>query len=71
MHIPLDKPLPLFFTLLADDQPELSVRPMRVMEQDGIHVQEDAPGLAQGYGGRGRVGIREDMDSTNKALLRT
>ena len=63
-----DKPLPLFFTPLADEQPELSARLRRVMEQDRIRVEENALGLAQGYSGRGHVGIREGLDSTNKFL---
>lgn len=63
-----DKPLPLFFTPLADDQAELSASLVRVMEEDRIHVQEGTPGLAQGFSGRGRVGIREGMDSTNRFL---
>lgn len=63
-----DKPLPFFFTPLADDRSELSARLVRVMEEDRIRVREDSPGLAQGFSGRGRVGIREGMDSTNKFL---
>lgn len=63
-----DKPLPLFFTPLADDQQELSARLIRAMEEDNIQVAEAPIGLTQGYSARGRVRVREGMDSTNKFL---
>lgn len=63
-----DKPLPLFFTPLADNQQELVARVIRAMEEDHIQVAEAPLGLTQGYSGRGRVRVREGMDSTNKVL---
>lgn len=63
-----EKPLPLFFAPLEDNHPELAARLVRVMEEDGIRVSEGDLGLTQGYSGRGRVNVREGMDSTSKVL---
>lgn len=63
-----EKPLPLFFTSLADDQGELAERLVRAMNQDRIRVTEVPLGLTQGMSGKGHVFIREGMDSTNKVL---
>lgn len=63
-----EKPLPLFFTPLADDQPELTARLIQVMKEDKIDVEEEPLGLTQGYSGKGRVRVRKGMDSTSKLL---
>jgi len=63
-----EKPLPLFFTPLADNQQELCERLIQMMAEDRIKVSEAHLGLTQGVSGRGRVSVREGMDSTNKVL---
>jgi N-terminal domain of anti-restriction factor ArdC len=63
-----DRALPLFFVPLADNQQELSARLVQVMEEDNIHVTEEAMARAQGSSRRGRVSIREGLDSTSKVL---
>ncbi len=63
-----DKPLPLFFSPLADNQQELSARLARVMEEDKIQVDEESLGLTQGYSSRGQVKVRAGMDSTSRVL---
>lgn len=63
-----EKPLPLFFTPLADDQQELSARLTRAMQEDNIQVGEEETGLAQGYSSKGHVGVRAGLDSTNRVL---
>lgn len=63
-----EKPLPLFFRTLTDDQHDLCMRLERVMEEDGIQVAEGELGLTQGYSAKGRVRLREGMDSTSKVL---
>lgn len=63
-----EKPLPLFFSPLADNQQQLAERLVHVMEEDGIQVTDASLGLTQGFSGRGRVTVRQGMDSTNKVL---
>jgi hypothetical protein len=63
-----DKPLPVFFTPLADDQQELYNRLCQVVTEDGIAVSEQTLGREQGYSGGGRIAVREGQDSRNKVL---
>lgn len=63
-----EKPLPLFFKRLEDDQQALCAQIEQAMQQDGIQVSEGELGLTQGYSSKGRVRVREGMDSTNKVL---
>jgi hypothetical protein len=50
-----EKPLPLFFTPLADDQKELSARLIEVMRSDNIKVSEESMGRVQGNSRDGRA----------------
>jgi hypothetical protein len=63
-----EKPLPSFFTPLADDQQELYARLVQVVQQDGIHVAEDELGLTQGYSIGRRIAVRAGLDSRNRFL---
>jgi N-terminal domain of anti-restriction factor ArdC len=63
-----DKPLPLFFTRLADDQTELYDRLRQVVTEDGITVTEEALRREQGVSQGHRIAIREGLDSRNKVL---
>jgi N-terminal domain of anti-restriction factor ArdC len=63
-----DKPLPAFFTPLADDQQGLYDRLGQAVTEDGITVNEEKLGREQGYSRGGRIGIREGLDSRNKVL---
>lgn len=63
-----EKPLPLFFTPLGDDQQELSARLTQVMQEDNIQVGEEETGLVHGYSSKGHVGVRAGLDSTNRVL---
>jgi N-terminal domain of anti-restriction factor ArdC len=63
-----DKPLPLFFVPLADNQQELSARLVQVMKEDKIQVSEEMMGLAQGSSRKGRVSVRVGLDTTSKVL---
>ena len=63
-----EKPLPVFFKTLEDNQQDLCAQLERVMQADGICVDESELGFAQGYSARGRVSVREGMDSTSKVL---
>lgn len=62
------KPLPIFFTPLGDDQPALYSRLQQAVQEDGIHVEESPLGLTQGVSMKGRIAIREGIDSRNKFL---
>lgn len=62
------KPLPVFFTPLVDDQPELYARLHQAVQDDGIHIEESPLGLTQGLSMKGRIAIREGIDSRNKFL---
>jgi hypothetical protein len=62
------KPLPLFFTPLADDQQELYTRLSRVVVEDGIRVEESLAGLTQGISMGRWIAVREDADSRSKFL---
>lgn len=62
------KPLPMFFTPLADDRPELYTRLQQAVEEDGIRIEESPLGLTQGVSMKGRIAIREGIDSRNKFL---
>ncbi len=65
----LDKtPLPRFFTPLADDQQELYARVAQVVAEDGIIINEENTGRAQGYSAGGRIGLTESLGSRNKLL---
>lgn len=63
-----EKPLPLFFTPLADDQPELYARLVQVVQENGIRIEESALGLTQGASMGRRIALREDADSRSKFL---
>lgn len=63
-----EKPLPLFFKKLEDNQQDLCARLEQAMQLDGIQVAESELGLTQGYSAKGRVRVREGMDSTSKVL---
>lgn len=63
-----EKPLPLFFTPLADDQPELYARLVQVAQENGIRVEEAPLGLTQGASMGRRIAIREGTDSRTKVL---
>jgi hypothetical protein len=63
-----EKPLPTFFTPLGDDQQALYARLVQVLGDDGISVNEQATGNAQGYSVGGRIAISEGLDSRNKLL---
>lgn len=62
------KPLPLFFTPLADDQPALYSRLARVVQEEGIRIEDSALGLTQGLSMRRRIAVHEGMDSRSKFL---
>lgn len=62
------KPLPLFFTPLADDQPALYARLVQVVQDNGIRVEESFLGLTQGASMGRRIEIREGVDSRTKFL---
>lgn len=63
-----EQPLPAFFTPLADDQGALYARLLAVVQADGIAVREEFTRLAQGYSAKGRIAIREGLDSRNRVL---
>jgi antirestriction protein ArdC len=63
-----EKPLPEFFTPLADDQPELYARLARIVAADGIALSEGSTGRAQGYSAGKRIVLREGLDSRTKVL---
>lgn len=62
------KPLPTFFTSLTDDRPELYTRLQQAVQEDGICIEESPLGLTQGVSVKGRIAIREGIDSRNKFL---
>lgn len=62
------KPLPLFFTPLADDQQELYARLVKVVEEDGIRIEESLVGLTQGVSMGRRIAVRAGADSRSKFL---
>lgn len=64
----VEKPLPLFFTPLADDQSELYARLARVVREGGIRVEESLHGLTQGVSMGRRIALREGLDSRTKFL---
>jgi hypothetical protein len=63
-----DKPLPTFFTPLADDQQAFYAQLVQVVQADGIAVTEEVLGREQGVSARGRIAIHSRLDSTNKVL---
>jgi N-terminal domain of anti-restriction factor ArdC len=63
------KPLPEFFTPLADDKQELYRRLMEVVSADGITVSEGDTGLAQGYSAGGSIVLKEGLDSRSRTLV--
>jgi hypothetical protein len=62
------KPLPLFFTPLADDQAELYTRLAQVVQEDGIRIEESLVGLTQGVSMGRRIAVRQAADSRSKFL---
>ncbi len=62
------KPLPIFFTPLGDDQQELSARVAQVVAENGIIINEQETGRAQGYSAGRRIAISEGLDSRNRVL---
>jgi len=64
-----EKPLPAFFTPLADNQQELYNRLAQVVTEDGIIITEQRTGLAQGYSAGARIALKEGLDSQNKVLV--
>lgn len=62
------KPLPLFFTPLADDQQELYRRLSDVVEEEGIRIEESLVGLTQGVSMGRRIAVRGGADSRSKFL---
>jgi hypothetical protein len=63
-----EKPLPVFFTPLADDQPEVYDRLRRVVTEDGITLTEETLGREQGVSSGHRIAIREGLDSRSRVL---
>ncbi|MSP12838.1 MAG: hypothetical protein EXR62_07760 [Chloroflexi bacterium] len=64
-----ERPLPAFFTPLADDQGALFARLAQVVTEDGIIITEQRTGLAQGYSTGGSIALKAGMDSRNKVLV--
>lgn len=63
------KPLPAFFTPLADDQGALFGRLVHVVEEAGISVDlSEHTGSAQGISQGGRVALKVGLDSTSRVL---
>ncbi|MBI1800831.1 MAG: hypothetical protein HY259_11705 [Chloroflexi bacterium] len=63
-----EKPLPRFFTPLADDQPALYQRLLAVVRAEGITVSTERLARAQGTSAGGRIALREGLDSRNAVL---
>jgi hypothetical protein len=63
-----EKPLPTFFTPLADNRNGLATELEGVMREEGIAVSEAPLGLTQGTSSKGRVTLRPGLDSTNRVL---
>lgn len=63
-----EKPLPLFFTPLPNDQSALYARLLQIVQAGGIHVTETPLGLTQGASMGHRIAIRDGLDSRNKFL---
>jgi N-terminal domain of anti-restriction factor ArdC len=62
------RPLPVFFTPLADDQPALYARLKEVAQADGIQITEEALGRTQGFSQGRRITLRAGLDSRNRVL---
>ncbi|GEM_PF-1280365 len=63
-----DKPIPSFFTPLADDQEALSTAIVHAIQQDGIKLETGATGRAQGYSTGGTIRMKSGLDSTSRVL---
>jgi hypothetical protein len=63
-----DKPIPSFFTPLADDQEALSTAIVHAIQQDGIKLETGATGRAQGYSTGGTIRLKSGLDSTSRVL---
>lgn len=64
-----ERPLPAFFTPLADDQQALYARLAQVVQEDGITLSEQLTGKAQGYSAGGRIVLKAGLDSQSKVLV--
>lgn len=62
------KPLPSFFSPLADDQQGLYDQLAAVVRGEGIVLKEEHLTFTQGISASGRITLREGMDSTNRFL---
>jgi len=65
----VEKPLPEFFTPLADDQDALFERLAQVVNEDGISIFEKQTGLTQGYSAGGHIALKQGLDSQSKVLV--
>lgn len=63
-----ERPVPTFFTPLLDDQQELYERLARVVNEDGIALEETQTRMAQGYSAAQRIVLKEGLDSRSKIL---
>ncbi len=63
-----DKPIPNFFTPLADDQEALYTAIAQAVQRDGIKLEIGKTGRAQGYSKGGTIRLKEGLDSTNRVL---
>lgn len=65
-----ERPLPEFFTPLADDQQELCVRLERAIGEEGIALRESRYiERAQGYSAGGEITIKAGLDSRRRFLV--
>lgn len=63
-----DKPIPSFFTSLADDQDTLYTAIANAVQKDGIKLEIGETGRAQGYSKGGTIRLKNGLDSTNRVL---
>ena len=63
-----EKPLPVFFKPLADDQQALYARLKEVVQADGIRIEEEPLGRTQGFSQGRRIVIRDGLDSRSGVL---
>jgi hypothetical protein len=63
-----DKPIPSFFVPLADDQEALYATIAQAVQQEGITLEIDETGRAQGYSAGGTIRLKNGLDSTSRFL---
>jgi hypothetical protein len=63
-----EKPVPSFFVPLADDQEALYTAIASAVQKDGIKLEIDETGRAQGYSSGGTIRLKNGLDSTNRVL---